>query len=58
MIIIAKILKIQLQRNRQRINEEAKQLEIYEEHIKTVEEATRLNQELGKVTISIFMKHH
>ena len=58
MIIIAKILKIQLQRNRQRINEEAKQLEIYEEHIKTVEEATRLNQELGKVTISIFLKQH
>ena len=40
--------QIQLQRNKQKVKEEDKQLEIYEEHIKTVKEATRLNQELVK----------
>ena len=35
-------------RNKQRIKEEAKQLEIYQDHIKTVKEATKLNQELVK----------
>ena len=35
-------------RNKQKIKEEAKQLEIYEDHIRTVKEATKLNQELVK----------
>ena len=41
-------LQIQLQRNRAKIAEDAQQLEVYREHIKTVAEATRLNQELHK----------
>ena len=41
-------LQIQLRRNKQKISEEAKQQEIYREHIKTVREAKKLNQELCK----------
>ena len=40
--------QIQLQRNKLKISEEAKQQEIYQEHIKTVREAKKLNQELVK----------
>ena len=42
------VKQIQLQRNKQKIKEDAKQLEIYQDHIKTVKEATKLNQELVK----------
>ena len=47
-LMIFIIKQIQLQRNKQKIKEEAKQLEIYQDHIKTVKEATKLNQELVK----------
>ena len=47
-MLIVLTFQIELQRNKQKVKEEDKQLEIYEEHIKTVKEATRLNQELVK----------
>lgn len=37
---------MQLQRNRARIAEDQRQMDVYREHVRTVAEATRLNQEL------------